>query len=176
MIIQLLDKVSKALDEKKIPYMLSGSVAMNVYTVPRMTRDIDMVINLSVSDIDKFTSIFKEGYYIYKDGIEEEVNRRGRFNVIDFDSGQKIDFIILKNTDFHLNEFNRRKQVMFYGFPVWVVSLEDLIIAKLIWIQTLQSENQMRDISNLLSVDQIDKKYVYNWITKMNLKTFNLIK
>ena len=141
-----------------------------------MTRDIDIIINLSVADIDKFASIFKEGYYIYKDGIKEEVNRQGMFNIIDFDSGQKVDFIILKNTDFHLSEFKRRKQVMFYGFPVWVVSLEDLIIAKLIWIQIIQSENQMKDISNLFSVSPVDKKYINDWVKKMNLKTFNLLK
>ncbi len=60
---------------------------MNVYTVPRMTRDIDIVINLQQSDIDNFAAIFKVGYYIHKEGLEEEVRRRGMFNVIDFESG-----------------------------------------------------------------------------------------
>jgi hypothetical protein len=32
--------------------MLTGSMAMNYYAVPRMTRDIDMVINLLSSSCD----------------------------------------------------------------------------------------------------------------------------
>lgn len=44
MIIDLLKKICSALDEHGIEYMLSGSVAMNLYTTPRMTRDIDIVL------------------------------------------------------------------------------------------------------------------------------------
>ena len=44
MILELLEEVCNKLEEINIPYMLSGSLAMNVYTVPRMTRDIDIVI------------------------------------------------------------------------------------------------------------------------------------
>jgi pyridoxine/pyridoxamine 5'-phosphate oxidase len=64
MIIDLLKTVCTELEQKDIEYMLSGSLAMNVYTVPRMTRDIDIVINIKVSDIEKF----KEGFYIYEEG------------------------------------------------------------------------------------------------------------
>ena len=105
MILKLLKQVTQSLNENKIPYMLSGSVAMNIYTIPRMTRDIDIVINLKLEDIEMFAKIFKDGFYLYKEGIETEIKRRGMFNVIDFDSGLKIDFIIRKNTNFHINEY-----------------------------------------------------------------------
>ena len=175
MLLKLLQKVTAALDARSISYMLSGSVAMNVYTVPRMTRDIDIVINLQQSDIDEFAAIFKEGYYIHKEGLEEEVRRRGMFNVIDFESGQKIDFMVRKNTEFHLTEFGRRKQIEAFGFPVWIASIEDLILSKLIWIQQIQSETQMGDIENLLEADSVDQAYLLHWIKEMNLQTFNLI-
>lgn len=60
------------------------------------------------------------------------------FNVIDFEGGEKIDFIVRKNTEFHVNEFERHQRVEALGFSVWVVSLEDLIISKLNWIQQIQ--------------------------------------
>ena len=100
---KLLKKVSEALEEREISYMLSGSLAMNSYAVPRMTRDIDIVINLQQTDIEKFIEIFQEGFYLHKESIQEEVRRRGMFNIIDFEGGEKIDFIIRKNTEFHLN-------------------------------------------------------------------------
>ena len=175
MLLKLLQKVTVALNEAEIPYMLSGSVAMNVYTVPRMTRDIDIVVNLQISDADTFVDIFKEGYYIHREGIEEEIRRRGMFNVIDFESGQKIDFMIRKNSEFHLTEFERRKQVEVFGFLVWIVSIEDLILSKLIWIQEIQSDTQIRDIRNLLEDGEVDRVYLSYWIKKISLNTFDLV-
>ena len=172
---KLLKKVSEALEANNISYMLSGSLAMSTYAVPRMTRDIDIVINLKLADVEKFSDIFNEGYYIYKEGIPEEINRRGMFNVIDFESGEKIDFIVRKNTEFHLNEFERRQQVAVFGFSVWVVSLEDLIISKLNWIQQIQSDTQMNDIRNLLENQDLNEEYLKMWIRKLNLNTFNLL-
>lgn len=155
--------------------MLSGSLAMNIYTVPRMTRYIDIVIDIKVSDIDRFTGIFKEGFYIYEEGLEEEIKNRRMFNVIDHDSGYKIDFIVRKNTEFHKNEFNRKERKSAFGFNPWVVSIEDLIISKLKWIQDLKSDTQISDIENLLTVTGVDKDYVKNWCGKLTLNTYNLI-
>jgi hypothetical protein len=38
--------VSKRLESVMVEYMLTGSMAMNFYAHPRMTRNIGMVINL----------------------------------------------------------------------------------------------------------------------------------
>jgi len=175
MLLKLLKKVCNALEERDISYMLSGSIAMNTYTVPRMTRDIDIIINLRLSDISRFAEIFKEGYYIHEDGIKEEVRRRGMFNVIDYESGQKIDFILRKNTEFHLHEFERKVRTDAYGFDVWIVSIEDLIISKLNWIQQLQSDTQINDIKNLLENPDLDRTYLKDWIGQLHLNTFNLL-
>lgn len=172
---RLLKTVSEALEARNIPYMLSGSLAMSTYAVPRMTRNIDIVVNLQLRDVEMFSEIFGEGFYIHKESISEEIKRRGMFNVIDFESGEKIDFIVRKNTEFHRNEFERRGKVNTFGFEVWVVSLEDLIISKLSWIQQIQSDTQLTDISNLLENPALDKQYVENWIEKLNLNTYNLL-
>ena len=43
---ELLKTVTQLLDEKGIGYMISGSLALNIYCIPRMTMDIDIVIEL----------------------------------------------------------------------------------------------------------------------------------
>jgi hypothetical protein len=63
MLLDLLKKVCNQLDEHEIKYMVSGSIALNIYTIPRLTRDIDIVIELSESKIDEFTSLFPNAYY-----------------------------------------------------------------------------------------------------------------
>ena len=45
--LDVLKLVTARLDATGIPYMVTGSMAMNYYAVPRMTRDIDIVVDLS---------------------------------------------------------------------------------------------------------------------------------
>jgi hypothetical protein len=173
-IFSLLKLVTEKLDSIKIPYMLSGSMAMNVYTVPRMTRDIDIVVALFQQHIPLLTESFGEGFYFYPEEVKEEIGREGMFNIIHHDSGQKVDFIIRKSSPFHIGEFKRRVNNYDYGFNLYIATPEDLIISKLIWVQQLTSDTQLRDIQNLLRLSTIDKSYIEKWVVQLKLKTFGL--
>lgn len=174
MILELLQKVCRQLDEHEIKYMVSGSIALNIYGIPRMTRDIDIVIELSGNRVDEFTDLFPDSYFD-KNVIKDEIKRQGMFNVIDHSTGFKIDFIIRKETEYFTVAFNRRKRIKELDTELWVISLEDLIIAKIIWIQNLKSEKQMLDIENLLLNPEKNIVYIKSWCSKLNLQTFNLL-
>jgi hypothetical protein len=173
MIFELLHKVCKNLDEHDIKYMVSGSIALNIFAIPRMTRDIDIVIELSEKRVDEFTDLFPDSYF-EKDVIKEEIRRKGMFNIIDHSSGFKIDFIIRKETEYFIQAFQRRQRIKEFDTELWVIDLNDLIIAKLIWIQQLQSEKQIFDIENLLLNPEKDIEYIKTWVNKLHLQTFNL--
>ena len=173
MILELLQRVCKALDESDIPYMVSGSIAMNMYAIPRMTRDIDIVLELSPGRLDEFTALFPDSYFS-KDSILEEVMRKGIFNIIDHSTGFKLDFILRKDTEYFINAFSRRKRIFEFDTELWVICLEDLIIAKTIWIQEYQSEKQIQDIENLLMNPEKDIDYILYWCNELKLKTYNL--
>jgi hypothetical protein len=162
-------------DNNNIEYMLSGSVALSVYTLPRATRDFDFVVHLKSKDIKSLIEYFKEGYYCDADAVKDAVQRRSMFNIIDHSSGFKADFVILKNEPFRQTEFNRRREIDFYGMPVYIVSPEDLLLSKLIWIQDFQSNIQMEDIHNLASLPDLDRSYMQSWIQSLKLNTFNLL-
>ena len=97
------------------------------------------------------------------------------FNLIDNRSGYKVDFMILKDTEYRKTEFERRQRTSVLGIETWIVSLEDLIISKLIWTQELQSNRQLEDIESLLENPLLDTKYVKNWVKNLELNTFNLL-
>ncbi len=175
MIFRLLQKVTKSLEKAGIPYMLSGSIALNRYTVPRMTLDIDIVIELNAGNLEKFLGLFPDEFYMNTDTVRQETQRSGMFNIIDFESGLKIDFIVRKNTEYRIHEFKRRKKEKIEDIEVWMVSPEDLVISKLEWIQELESDKQMTDIRNLLSTPEIDKEYILYWCKKLHLNTFDLL-
>jgi hypothetical protein len=133
-----------------------------------------MVIELSTDSLEKFYEIFNSNFHLHKPTVEEELSRRGMFNVIDHRSGMKIDFVIKKNSLYRRTEFERKRRDVLFGQDVWVVSIEDLVLSKLIWIQEIQSDRQMVDITNLLG-NQHDAQYIKNWIKELGLNTFKLI-
>ena len=63
----------------------------------------------------------------------------------------------------------------FNGIDIFVVSAEDLLISKLIWIQDWQSAMQVEDIKNIFELPGLQLEYIKLWIEKLNLKTFDLI-
>jgi len=175
MITDLLKRVTSALENKQIPYMLSGSLALNAYTVPRMSLDIDIVIELHEEHLNDFFEIFKEEYYVNEITVKQEVKRHGMFNVIDHYTGFKVDFIIKKETEYRIHEFSRRNRETISDFDVWIVSPEDLVISKIEWIQQYRSDKQISDIQNLLAISKIDLNYIKFWCNKLNLITFELL-
>ena len=163
--------VTQRLNEANINYMVSGSIAANYYTVPRMTRDIDIVIELKRGDIDGFVSLFEDDFYANMEMITNEVSRRGIFNLIHSQYVLKVDFIVKKASAYQQAAFSRRKQVLIEQSFMWFVSPEDLVLSKLIWAKDSHSEMQLNDVRNLMqTVDNLDLKYIDYWISQLCLE------
>ncbi len=77
--IAFFQKITDVLRESNTPYMLSGSVAMSIYIVPRATRDFDFIIHLEEKNIDRFIQHFQEGYYCDKDVIQDAIRNQSMF-------------------------------------------------------------------------------------------------
>jgi hypothetical protein len=166
--IDVLKDVIQKLTNNNIKYMLSGSLSMSFYTMPRMTRDIDIVIQLTNNEIEKMFDIFKNEYYIDKEIIYDAVKNFSMFNIIHTASVTKIDFIIRKNEEYRILEFENRKKVFLDDIEINIVSLEDLVISKIYWSKDSLSELQIRDVKNLIKKNY-DKNYVEHWCKKLEI-------
>ncbi len=150
--------------------MLTGSFAANFYSVPRMTRDIDIVLEIIPTNVDAFVQTFEADFYIAKASIKEAIEHQGMFNIIHLDTVFKIDFIIRKEGLYRELEFQRRSQLQLEDELIWIVSAEDLILSKLLWAKDTSSNLQITDIQNLLKAsDQLDMEYLVKWITDLSL-------
>ena len=168
--IEILKKVCFKLEAAKIPYMLTGSFAANFYAIPRMTRDIDIVIEILNSDLEKFFQVFKGEFYVDREDVLEAVEHEGMFNIIHNNTVFKVDFIIRKDTTYRVIEFQRRNLVKLGENEIWIVSPEDLIISKLCWAQDSLSQMQINDVKNLIkSLKNLDKAYMHTWIETLKL-------
>jgi predicted nucleotidyltransferase len=166
--LEILFDVTEKLGRAGIDYMLTGSMAMNYYAVPRMTRDIDIVIELNSRDVNRVVTIFDGDYYISDIGVREAIEYESAFNIIHNTEILKIDFIIKKNTEFRQTEFKRKKKVKIDGFEIYITSLEDLIISKLHWAKNSDSSMQITDVDNLLT-GEYDKEYLEYWLRKLHI-------
>lgn len=174
--LERLKEVTEALEKANIPYMVSGSLLMSTYVIPRFTNDIDIVIQLLPEHVDVFMDIFRnEDWYLDPVTLREEVARKGMFNVIFQPNQIRFDFIVRKDGPFRRHEFERRHRVKIESVEVWGATIEDLVISKLIWIQQLESELQKRDLSELLQAPGLDLGYVRHWIERLGLNTYDLV-
>lgn len=173
--IELLEKIIRILDLMHVPYMLSGSVAMNLYAEPRTTQDIDLIIELLPEDVPNLVKLLGKEFYFSSEAMYDAIDHLGMFNIIDYQSGMKVDMIMRNKDIFEQVKFQNRQKTNYLGIELWIIRLEDLVISKLRWIQDVHSSKQITDISNLLTNEKIDFEYIKRWVSILNLKTYNLI-
>src|SRR5215469_11279549 len=142
--LDVLRDVSGRLESACIAFMLTGSVAMNYYAQPRMTRDIDLVVQLDEAAADTLVRMFESDYYIDLKAVSRAIARHSMFNLIHNATILKVDCIVLKADPYRRQAFERRRRITIADFQTWIVSLEDLILSKLYWAKDSRSEMQMR--------------------------------
>ena len=157
-------QIVQRLTSAGIEYMMTGSMAMAVYATPRMTRDIDMVVDVGEEDIDTLVSLFESDCYIARQAVVEAIRTHGMFNIIHNDWIIKADFIVRKPGPYRQTEFERRRQIDIQGLSVAVVAPEDLILSKLEWMSQTGSELQRRDVREILAAGvALDWPYLEEW-------------
>jgi hypothetical protein len=166
--LDIVQDISKKFEQAGIPYMLTGSMAMNYYAVPRMTRDIDVVVAIALQDVQPVIRLFRAEYYVSPESVRDAVARQSMFNLIHLESVIKVDCIVRKNEPYRLEEFARRRRIKVLDFDTWIVSKEDLIISKLFWAKDSHSELQLRDVRNLLATG-FDAPYLERWTHELGL-------
>jgi len=167
---EFLVLITERLDRARIPYMLSGSVALSVYAQPRMTRDVDFVIDIEEAQVDQFVQLFEGDCYVDRESVLEAVRLRGMFNIIHQAWVLKADFVVRKDEPFRKMEFERRRNVSVSGKEFSIVTAEDLILSKLHWAKASRSELQLGDVKNLiLSASNLDWSYIRRWAKKLSV-------
>lgn len=168
--LDILKSVASRLETAGIPYMVTGSMATNFYATPRMTRDIDLVVELKETDVGRVLTLFQNDYYIDRDMVERAVKTRSMFNMINNALVIKVDCVVRKDSAYRQEEFSRRRRVIVDGESVAIVTPEDLILSKLEWAKESRSQMQLDDVRNLLrSVQSLDCAYLDRWADQLGL-------
>jgi hypothetical protein len=103
--LDIVRDVSARLEGGGLAYMLTGSMAMNYYAQPRMTRDIDLVVALTARDTDTVMRLFAPDYYVSRDAASSSIAHESLFNLIHQESVIKVDCIVRKSSPYRRAEF-----------------------------------------------------------------------
>jgi hypothetical protein len=170
---ELLKRVVIVLENKQLRYFVTDSIASMYYGEPRMTLDVDVVVDLPLTRVKEFCSAFaKDEYYVSEDAARDAVRRFSQFNILHGESGLKVDVIIPDAGEFNASRLRRARRVHpFPGLEASFSSAEDVILKKLDYYREGQSEKHVRDIASMLKVsgDKLDFGYIEQWVQRLDL-------
>lgn len=169
---ELLEQVARRLREANIPFMVVGSVASSYHGEPRVTHDIDLVVDSSLERLLQFVDSFEPPFYVSDVAARQAFARHSLFNVIHPDCEYKADIIVRKNQDFDREEFARRRPASIWGVEVDVATPEDVVLAKLQWARRTDSQQQLRDATMVAVVQgaNLDLPYLHKWAVALGLE------
>lgn len=151
-----LRKVVDRLDASGIPYMATGGVALLAHGEPRFTADADIVIAPDIEALDNFLRQADSDWYVSSEAARDALRERGMFNIVETTSGWKADFIVAPDDAFAAMAFARRRPISALGMTLVGISPEDLVLSKLRWASTTDSERQIRDAFGVLAIHRAD--------------------
>lgn len=159
-----LRRVIEALDTCAVPYMATGGVALLAYGEPRFTADADLVIAPTAASLECFLSRREADWYVSAEAAREALRERGMFNLVETTTGWKADLIVAPDDAFSAESFSRRRPISALGVTLVGISPEDLVLSKLRWAATTDSERQIRDAFSVLAIHRadLDEEYLRN--------------
>lgn len=169
----LLRHLVEKLERLQLPYFVTGSMATIYFGEPRLTIDIDVVVDLPAHRVAEFCQAFPvEEYYLSEEAVLSAVKRRGQFNVIHPASGLKVDVMIPADSPFDRERFSRSLRMHpARDYEATFASPEDVILKKMEFYREGGSEKHLRDIAGILRVsgESIDRSYIDGWAGRLGL-------
>lgn len=177
-------RLGATFDARGIPYLIVGSVAAVVHGEYRMTRDLDVVLNLPPRDVQALVAALREEFTFLPGDIADALLRlpearadwrqRASFCAYDKATGFQVDVYLSSGRPFEVAQFERAQTVDIpgeRGGTLRVASAEDTVLAKLEWYKLAPSDRQWRDVQAILRVQEaaLDLDYLRRWAAQLEL-------
>ena len=159
---ELLKRLAVALENAALPYMVFGGQAVLLYGEPRLTRDIDITVGVDPSQPAPVLRVIEElQLRILVDDVDGFLKQTFVLPVLDPKANIRIDFVF-SLTEYERQAIDRGKMVRLCGVDVRFVSLEDLIVMKVV-------AGRPRDLEDVASVIRknpgFDRAHVEKWLS-----------
>lgn len=157
---QLLVTLARALETRRIPYMLIGGQAVLLYGEPRLTQDVDVTLGVSPDRLGEVLEMVQElGWKVLVQDAQTFV-KKTLVLPCQTEAGIRVDFIF-SFSPYERQAIPRARRVLMDDVEVAFAALEDLIIHKMV----AGRPRDLEDVAGLLHKNpQIDLAYVRTWL------------
>ena len=162
---KLLEKLALSLEKNGIAYMIIGGQAVLLYGEPRLTKDIDVTIDMKPDDVSDITNVVNDlGYEMLVDSPETFVSKTSVLPCLEPITGIRIDFIFSFSA-YEKQALKRVKRVHIGKAQVCFASVEDMVIHKIV-------AGRPRDIEDvkimMIKEHIIDVDYIRRWLEQFD--------
>ena len=156
-------RVHAALDERQIPHAFGGAIAVNYHREPRSTLDIDINIWLGPEDRADVLATLDDLFEGLPDK-EDVVRRIARDGQVRTKWGSTHVDLFFANTAFHNSMAERAERQEFEGVPIPVLSIEDLLICKVLF----DRPKDWVDVAAVVRArgNELDAGYMQSWLSR----------
>lgn len=163
-------------DALNVRYIVTGSVAGMLYGEPRVTHDVDLVLELPRDRVSDFAAMFpiEEFYCPPEEVLVEEAQRarRGHFNLIHHESGFRADVYCANRDPFHEWALREARTIDVDGVQVALAPIEYVIVRKLEFFREGKSDKHLNDIRAMqrVSGELIRPATLDEWVARLQLE------
>lgn len=162
----LLIRIARELTSASLPYMIIGGQAVLLYGTPRLTRDVDVTLGVSVDEMERaLKAVGGMGLEIIPKDVEAFVERTFVLPAKDSSTGIRVD-LIFSFTPYEKQAIGRARPVFFDDTAVMFASLEDVIIHKIF-------AGRPRDLEDAVTIlvkhPDFDRDYIQKWLKEFDL-------
>lgn len=154
---QTLEKVSSTFWELDIRFHLTGGVTSIAYGEPRMTQDVDIVIDNSAAaaSLNEMLESFVAQSFLFEEAVVRNAVADERlFQLLDMRESLKVD---IHPRDLIEGELSRSElREVFPGVTLPVASLVDAAVSKLVWVSKGSHKNR-RDIRQIVKRSSVEQ-------------------
>jgi len=173
-LLDVLSAVVNVLSHAGVEYAVTGSVASSLHGEPVFSQDIDLVVRMTPEQARRVARELPQRFYRNQDAVIEAAQVAGFVNLIDSESGLKVDLSVLPAGDFNDRVLERRLSLKFDpNVPAFdVVTAEDVILMKLLWRRDTRSAKQWENALSVARVKgaRMDWEYLFGQAKKVGVE------
>ena len=130
--------VAQILEACGLRYLVGGSLASSMSGEPRSTLDVDIVVAMTVPDIDRLVDGLRDEFDVDEHAAARAVRERSSVNVFHVASAIKVDLFVMGGSPLDDEQMNRRQRVQVTTNPdryLYAYTPEDILLQKLRWLR-----------------------------------------
>jgi len=146
-----LSKLTAVLDRLQIRYHLTGGIAAVAYGEPRMTQDVDIVLDrdrVHAVEDEFLSALVRAGFHFGEPAARQAIALGQMFQLLDVDQVIKLDLYVRCLIPGELDRSVRAE--LFPGIELPVASRADAALSKLVWIRH-GCHRSRRDLRRILA-------------------------